>query len=106
MTGTPTNVTASHGTSPYPWINSDFGETPLEWHLFPNTTARLAGQARCYTSPPTTESMGKHLSQKPVSTCRALQGAGGCRGGRQRNAAEQFIKIHSLWKVKRSGRKS
>lgn len=78
----------------------------MEWHLSPNTTASLAGQAQCYTSPPTTESMGKHLSQKAVLTCRSLQGAGGCRGARQRNAAEQFIKIHSFWKVKRMVRKS
>lgn len=53
----------------------------LEGHFVPNIAVSLASQAQHYTSPPSTESMGKCLWQKPVLACASLQGAGGCEDG-------------------------
>uniref|UniRef100_A0A8C5TM64 Beta-1,4-galactosyltransferase 1 n=1 Tax=Malurus cyaneus samueli TaxID=2593467 RepID=A0A8C5TM64_9PASS len=50
--------------------------------------------------------MDDRNTYKCYSQPRHLSGAGGCRGGRRSNAAEQFIKIHSFWKVKRRVRES
>jgi len=71
----------------------------LEGHFVPNTAVSVAGQARRYTSPPTIESMGKCLWQKPVLACASLQGSGSA-GGEQGGETQ----LSSLLKFTASGK--